>query len=84
MSIAETEPSTTRPAWLALDKLGVLIALVAVGGAVLPFALFRANRIVPGEPRALLDALPGFSSGLLVGLLLAGTIVALLKLPALA
>jgi osmoprotectant transport system permease protein len=41
------------------DKLGVLIAgLVALGAVWLPFATFRANRIVPGAPRSLLEALP--------------------------
>ena len=44
MSIADTTTAISRPAWLALDKLGVLIALIAAAGAALPFALFRANR----------------------------------------
>ena len=42
-----------------IDKLGVVIAaLLAYGAFLAPFANFRANRIVPGEPRAILDALP--------------------------
>lgn len=81
MSIAELAPASTRPIWLALDKLGVLIALIAAAGAVLPFALFRANRIVLGEPKHLLEALPSFPSSLLMGILLVGFIVALLRLP---
>jgi osmoprotectant transport system permease protein len=81
MSIAETSSIATRPAWLALDKLGVLIALIAAAGAALPFALFRANRIVLGEPRSLLDALPALPSGVLICVLLAGFIVALLRFP---
>ena len=81
MSIADTPLSTDRPAWLALDKLGVLIALIAAAGAALPFALFRANRIVLGEPRSLLDALPSFPSGVLIGVLLVGFATALLRLP---
>ncbi|MHA6729801.1 ABC transporter permease [Devosia sp. A369] len=84
MSIAETTPIASRPAWLALDKLGVLIALIAAAGAALPFALFRANRIVLGEPRSLLDALPSLPSGFLLAILLAGFLVALLRLPVLA
>lgn len=84
MSIADTTIATSRPAWLALDKLGVLIALIAATGAALPFALFRANRIVPGEARSLLDALPSFPSGFLIGLLLVGFVVALLRVPVLA
>ena len=80
MSLAESA-TTDRPSWLALDKLGVLIALIAAAGLALPFALFRANRIVLGEPRSLLDALPSFSAGLLVGVLLVGFVVTLLRLP---
>src|SRR5690606_5062155 len=84
MSIADTTAITTRPAWLALDKLGVLIGLIAFAGAALPFALFRANRIVPGEARNLLDALPSFPSGFLIGVLLVGFVVALLRFPVIA
>jgi len=84
MSLAAAQSATSRPAWLALDKLGVLIALIALAGAALPFALFRANRIVLGEPRSLLDALPSFPSAFLIGILLVGFAVALLRLPILA
>ncbi|MCR6502251.1 ABC transporter permease [Shinella sp. CPCC 101442] len=51
-----------------IDKLGVVIAaLLAYGAFLAPFANFRANRIVPGEPRAILDALPaGFGAALLI------------------
>ncbi|HTN60760.1 MAG TPA: ABC transporter permease [Devosia sp.] len=80
MSIAETAAST-RPAWLALDKLGVMIALIAAAGAALPFTLFRANRIVLGEPRMLLDALPPLSATTLTAILLLGFITALLRVP---
>ena len=84
MSIADTTTATSRPVWLALDKLGVLIALIAAAGAVLPFALFRANRIVPGEARGPLDALSSFPSGFLIGVLLVGFAVALLRFPVIA
>jgi osmoprotectant transport system permease protein len=43
----------------AIDRLGVLLALL--GGAALlclPFVVFKANRIVPGDARSLLDVLP--------------------------
>ena len=83
MSIAETSSIATRPAWLALDKLGVLIALIAAAGAALPFALFRANRIVLGESRSLFDALPAVPSGVLICVLLVGFVVALLRFPTL-
>ncbi|WP_193336562.1 ABC transporter permease [Devosia beringensis] len=83
MSIAELAPVSSRPAWLALDKLGVLIALIAAAGAALPFALFRANRIVPGDTVALALALPGSLAMALALSLLAGFAVALLRFPAL-
>jgi osmoprotectant transport system permease protein len=83
MSIAETAPAGSRPVWLAFDKLGVLIALIALAGAALPFTLFRANRIVLGETIALIDALPGPGVAVLLLTLLAGFIVALLRFPAL-
>ena len=41
-----------------LDKLGLVIAgMVSAALFALPFATFRANRIVAGEGRTLLDAL---------------------------
>lgn len=83
LSISATSPST-RPTWLALDKLGILIALIAAAGAVLPFSQFRANRIVLGESRSLLDALPSFASGFVVGVLLVGLVASALCLPTLA
>ena len=83
MSLADTSFSTARPAWLALDKLGLLIALIAAAGASLPFALFRANRIVPGDTIALVQALPTPLVVMLGISLLAGFAVALLRFPAL-
>jgi osmoprotectant transport system permease protein len=42
-----------------VDQLGALLSLVgALALALLPLIVFKANRIVPGEPRALLDLLP--------------------------
>lgn len=81
MSLPDTAHASTRPAWLALDKLGLLIALIAAAGAASPFALFRANRIVPGEPRMLLEALPTLPSGILIAILLLGFVAALLRFP---
>jgi osmoprotectant transport system permease protein len=76
-----SERETNR---LRLDKLGIVIALIAAYGALLaPFATFRANRIVPGEARSILEALPGWASILLFAILAIGGIVALVKTPAL-
>lgn len=62
-----------------IDKLGVVIAaLLAYGAFVAPFANFRANRIVPGEARTILEALPaGFGAGLLAFVALAIVLVVL-------
>ncbi|MCB8819029.1 ABC transporter permease [Microvirga rosea] len=44
---------------IAFDRLGSLVAALALFAAfVLPFVTYRANRIVSGEPRLLLHALP--------------------------
>jgi osmoprotectant transport system permease protein len=41
------------------DRLGTLLAVAgAVALIFLPFVYFKANRIVPGDPRSLLESLP--------------------------
>ncbi len=62
-----------------LDKLGVLIAAIGAAGAVLPFTVFRANRIVPGAGRYIFDAFPLAGALLLSALLALGLLVALLR-----
>ncbi|MCA1492098.1 ABC transporter permease [Ensifer sp. NBAIM29] len=79
----DTIPDTEQRRALALDKLGVIIAALAVYGAFLaPFATFRANRIVQGETRAILEALPPLLGYGLLFVLIAGAAIALLKTPA--
>ena len=54
------EPAARAPArWLArIDKLGVIVALLVLAGtAFLPFVIFKANRIVLGEPLSLSQAM---------------------------
>ncbi|MEK1931965.1 MAG: ABC transporter permease, partial [Pararhizobium sp.] len=69
---------------IRFDKLGVVIALlVAYGTLVAPFATFRANRIVPGEAKSMLAALPGGAGVALIGLMVLAAAVILLKTPAL-
>ncbi|WP_137151322.1 ABC transporter permease [Devosia sp. FKR38] len=82
MSLAETAHSQTPPAWLALDRLGVLVAIIAAGGLALPFALFRANRIVPGDALGLFAALPMPLALVLLTALVGGFAAALLRWPA--
>lgn len=63
-----------------LDRLGVIVALLAMAGAgVLPFAAFKANRIVPGDPLSILGALPSGQAVLLYGVIAAGACVAVLR-----
>lgn len=67
---------------VALDKLGVLLAALVAGGALaLPFAVFRANRIVLGEPRGILESLPAAQAWSLLALLAAAGLVALARTP---
>jgi osmoprotectant transport system permease protein len=79
---AQTE---TRAAavWPALDKLGLLLSLVAAAGLALPFVAFRANRIVLGEGQGLFAALPAWAAALLLVSLALALGSALLRAPAL-
>jgi len=64
------------------DKLGVVIAaIVAYAALFAPFATFRANRIVPGQARSILEALPPTLGALLLAILIVGGIIALLRTP---
>lgn len=84
MSFAGPVALSARRDWLALDKLGVLIACVGIAGSALPFAQFRANRIVPGEPLPLVDAMADLQALLLVVVLLVALAIALLRFSAVA
>src|SRR5687767_12887296 len=74
-------PSTSSPL-AALDKLGVLIAAIASSGAIASFAAFRANRIVLGEGRSILDSLPAYEAIFLSFVIVATILVALFRTPA--
>lgn len=65
-----------------IDKLGVVIAaLLAYGGFLAPFANFRANRIVPGEARSILDALPSGLGAALIVFIAIALVLVVLKTP---
>ncbi|MER8913703.1 ABC transporter permease [Mesorhizobium sp. M0761] len=67
---------------LRFDKLGMVIAAIVANAAFLaPFATFRANRIVPGQARSMLEALPATIGPLLLAVVVVAAIVALLKTP---
>ena len=43
----------------AIDRLGALLSLVGLAALIgLPFVIFKANRIVPGSPRSLVQIFP--------------------------
>lgn len=65
-----------------IDKLGVVIAaLLAYGAFLAPFANFRANRIVPGEARSILEALPSGLGAALVAFAAIALVLIVLKTP---
>jgi osmoprotectant transport system permease protein len=61
-----------------IDRLGALLVLIgAIALAWLPLLVFKANRIVPGEPRALAELLPPWGSVGLATTLLSAAAAAL-------
>jgi osmoprotectant transport system permease protein len=67
-----------------IDRLGVVIAaLLAYGGFLAPFANFRANRIVPGEARWIIEALPAGYGAALLAFIAVAIVLIILKTPTL-
>ncbi|BCG73955.1 ABC transporter permease [Mesorhizobium sp. 113-1-2] len=67
---------------IRFDKLGVVIAAIAAYAAFLaPFATFRANRIVSGQARSILEALPATTGAVLFGIIVAAALIALFRTP---
>ncbi|ADV13579.1 ABC transporter permease [Mesorhizobium ciceri] len=65
---------------IRFDKLGVIIAAISAYAAfAAPFATFRANRIVPGQARSILEALPAITGTLLLVIVVAAALIALFK-----
>ncbi|MEO8758993.1 MAG: ABC transporter permease [Devosia sp.] len=77
MTLAETALPARRS--VPLDRLGILIALIAIAGIATPFAAFRANRIVPGTAVPFWSALPAWEMAMLSLLLFAAAIVAVVR-----
>jgi len=65
-----------------IDRLGIVISALAIAGLFCPFVLFRANRIVAGEARYLLDALLGWPGYFVLVALGSAAVLALLRLDA--
>lgn len=67
---------------IRFDKLGVVIAAIAAYAAfAAPFATFRANRIVPGAARSIIEALPATAGPLLLAIIVVAALIALFKTP---
>ncbi|MFZ0008891.1 MAG: ABC transporter permease [Steroidobacteraceae bacterium] len=63
---------------MRLDRLGALLtAAGALALLTLPFVVFKANRIVPGDPRTLVQVLPAWAAFGCYALLLAVALIAL-------
>ncbi len=61
-----------------IDRLGALLSLAgALALACLPFVVFKANRILDGDPRALLDVLPAWVAFVFYGVLAVAAFTAL-------
>ncbi|ODT65766.1 MAG: ABC transporter permease [Pelagibacterium sp. SCN 63-23] len=71
-------PTVGRP---IIEPVGVVVAIVAAAGLALPFTVFKANRIVPGDGVLFWDALP--TGALLIGLVWIGLCIlaGLVRLP---
>lgn len=74
---ADTPSWTERSGKSALDKIGVLTALIVAPAIFLPFVSFAANRIVEGDGYSLLAALPQ-AQGIMLGSILAAATLTLL------
>lgn len=71
-----TQHTLTSPSIRRFDRLGLAFALLGGAGLMLPFATFRANRIVQGEPRLIFDTVPVMAATILVAMIVASLIVA--------
>lgn len=58
------------PARFQVNRVGLVIAVVACGGLALPFVSVRPNRILPGVAHDLLQALPAWGAGLLLAIVI--------------
>lgn len=80
MTLARPAASPALGMLRQVDRLGVLIAALVIAGVCMPFAAFRANRIVPGTPVWLATAMPAWAVALLGALLFVATLAGLLRI----
>ena len=68
----------TAPPRRRIDELGALLSAVATAALLLlPFVVFKANRIVPGDPLGLLEVLPPWGAAACLATLAFAGVVAL-------
>ncbi|MGH8306321.1 MAG: ABC transporter permease, partial [Steroidobacteraceae bacterium] len=61
-----------------IDRLGALLVIAGTAALLLlPFVVFKSNRIVPGDPRGLMQVLPVWGALACQATLLAAAAVAL-------
>jgi osmoprotectant transport system permease protein len=65
-----------------VDKLGVILLILTIAGALLPFVVAKPNRIVSGQGLPIATALPVGLAVLLYAVITAGAVIALLRTPA--
>ena len=78
MALAETSLPAQRT--LPFDRLGVLVALLALAGAATPFVAFRANRIIVGKAMMLWQVLPAWELAIVGVVLAAAAVMAVMRL----
>jgi len=70
------------PIRIGINRLGVVIAVLVAVGLILPFAAFRANRIVAGVGQSLLQSIEPAHAPLVFGSLIVVALIALFRTPA--
>lgn len=79
---AITEQEAGGNTFLHLDKLGVIVAAIAMAGLFfMPFALFRANRIIAADGAMIWAALPLWQAVPAITVLLVATAILLWRSP---
>lgn len=78
--MATTVASASKNPALHMDKAGLLVAALALVALIfLPFATFRANRIVPGDAVAIWNSLPPLLATAATGIIAAVAAVSLVR-----
>lgn len=81
MAQSRLSEGEAAPVRFQVNRVGLVIALVALGGVALPFVSVRPNRILPGVAHDPLQALPIWASLLLLVVLIAALGIGCLQRP---